>query len=482
MWARGLTGKGDDGTVAARGVDRVDDPETLKYRILATDALIIVLATILALFIRFGDAVAPQTAFGPIQIVGTLLPVFWLVVLIFMGAYDRRNLFVGLAEYSRVVLSAVIVLAVVATVSFLFKLDTSRAYVLVTIPVGMVGLLIERWLWRRRLLNRRRQGLGLARTLVVGGDDERASLVMEMTTRPWAGYRVVGELDRPTMHDGWSAWFETLRSQLDSTSATALALAGSSASDAAFVRELSWHIEGEGVDLLVGAGVGTTTGPRVTLRVASGLPLLHLDEVALRNTQRIAKRTLDVSGAVAGLILLSPVFLAIALAIAITSGRPVFFRQPRAGRDQHVFRMWKFRTMVNGADAQRQQLRQQEPQGGPTFKADKDPRITPVGRFLRRWSLDELPQLINVLKGSMSLVGPRPHPLDDVERYADRDLRRLIAKPGMTGLWQVAGRSDLTWDASIELDLLYIENWTFLGDLAILARTIQAVLAGSGAR
>ena len=228
--------------------------------------------------------------------------------------------------------------------------------------------------------------------------------------------------------------------------------------------------------------MGTTTGPRVTLRVASGLPLLHLDEVALRNTQRIAKRALDVFGSAAGIIALSPVLVAIAAAIIFTSGTPVFFRQRRAGKDQLTFRMWKFRTMVNGADQQREVMRAESGTQGPIFKADSDPRITPVGKFLRRWSLDELPQLFNVLRGTMSLVGPRPHPLDDVDRYEQRDLRRLIAKPGMTGLWQVAGRSDLSWDASIELDLLYIENWTFLGDVVILARTAQAVIQGSGAR
>ena len=457
------------------------DPGALKYRILATDAVIVALATLLGLFVRFGDELDATTALGPIQVVGTLLPVFWLLVLIFMGAYDRRNLFVGLTEYSRVLLSAIIVLSVVATVSFLFKLDTSRAYVLVTIPVGTVGLLAERWLWRRRLLARRRQGLGLAPTLIVGESDEREGLREAMVLRPWAGYLPVADLARPRTPAHWPAWFDTLTAELDRTGASALALAGSSASDAAFVRELSWRIEGEGVDLLVGAGVGTTTGPRVSLRVASGLPLLHLDEVALRNTQRVAKRTLDLAGALLGLLVLSPLLVVIALAILVTSGRPIFFRQRRAGRDQQSFLMWKFRTMVDGADRDREALREVHGSDGPTFKAIDDPRVTSVGRFLRRWSLDELPQLLNVVTGTMSLVGPRPHPLDDVERYADRDLRRLIAKPGMTGLWQVAGRSDLTWDASIELDLLYIENWTFLGDLAILARTAQAVVQGAGA-
>ena len=458
------------------------DPGSVKYRILLTDALIIAAATLLAFFVRFGDE-APTTALiGPIQIVGTLLPAFWIIVLIFMGAYDRRALFVGLTEYSRVVLSSVIVLAVVSTVSFLLKFDTSRAYVLITLPVGMVGLLISRYLWRRHLIHQRIRGRGLASTIVVGDDDERGSLTRAMEDHPWAGYRVVLGLPRPARPDAWQQWFAELSAALERTGASALALAGSSASDAAFVRELSWHIEGAGVDLLVGAGVGTTTGPRVTLRVASGLPLLHLDEVALRNTQRVAKRSLDLVGSILGIILLSPILLAAAVAIVITSGRPVFFRQRRAGRDQETFRMWKFRTMVNGADHQREALRQAQGADSPTFKADDDPRVTTVGRFLRRWSLDELPQLFNVLTGTMSLVGPRPHPLDDVERYEDRDLRRLIAKPGMTGLWQVAGRSDLSWDASIELDLLYIENWTFIGDLAILARTTQAVIKGGGAR
>lgn len=461
---------------------RVPDPGALKYRILATDAAVIVAATALAFVVRFGDEASPSTLIGPIQVVGTLLPLFWLLVLIFMGSYDRRALFVGLAEYSRVVMSGVVVLSVVSTLSFLLKQDTSRAYVLVTIPVGVLALLIERYSWRRWLLRQRRQGHGLAPTIVVGDREERDLLATQMAVSPWAGYRVVGSLAPPAAANDRQEWLADLDHALTSTGATALALAGSTASDAIFVRELSWHIEGEGVDLLVGAGVGTTTGPRVSLRFASGLPLLHLDEVALRNTQRVAKRSLDIVGSLVGLILLSPILLGISLAILVSSGPPVLFRQKRAGRDRRTFRMWKFRTMVPNADALRAALRAEEGSGGPIFKSDDDPRITRVGRFLRRWSLDELPQLINVLSGDMSLVGPRPHPLDDVELYGERDLRRLIAKPGMTGLWQVAGRSDLSWDASIELDLLYIENWTFLGDLAILARTVQAVAQGTGAR
>ena len=455
------------------------DPGRLRYWMLSTDAVIIVLATLVAYFTRFGNEPETASITGPIQIVGTLLPFFWIAILITLGAYDRRFLFVGLREYSRIGQSAVVVLAVVSSVSFLLKFDTSRAYVLLTIPLALVLLLVERWIWRRYLLNQRMKGIGLARTLLVGDEDERLVLREAMSEKPWAGYQVVAEM--PLEASDQKSVSELLN-ELDEHQCSAVALAGSTASDAPLVREISWRIEGRGIDLLVAAGLGNTTGPRVSLRVATGLPLLHLDEVALRTTQRIAKRSLDLVGSVLFLIVLSLVFLAIALSIIFTSGFPVFFRQARAGRNEETFRMWKFRTMARNADALRAQLRQEAGGNGPIFKAALDPRVTPVGRFLRRWSLDELPQLFNVLGSSMSLVGPRPHPLDDVDRYERRDRRRLLAKPGMTGLWQIAGRSDLDWEQSIELDLLYIENWTFLGDLVILTRTLQAVIQGNGAR
>lgn len=454
----------------------------LKYLILLTDALVIVVATLVAFVFRFSVNDASADLVGPIQIGGSILPILWIIVLIFMGAYDRRSLFIGLTEYSRVALSALVVLALVATVSFLFKFDTSRAYVLIAIPLGTVGLLISRYVWRRYLLAQRRNGERLTRTLLIGSSEECEGLAAAMLKVPWGGFKPVTELRRPGSRSEWPGWFEELDLVLKSFDCQAIALTGSTSVDGELVRELSWNIEGEGMDLLVSAGLGTATGPRVTLRVATGLPLLHLDEASLRIPQRVAKRALDLVGAVLGLIVLSPVLLILSALVLATSGRPIYFRQLRAGRDNEVFRMWKFRTMKVGADAEKEELRHLGGDNGPIFKSVRDPRITPFGHWLRRWSLDEIPQLFNVVAGNMSLVGPRPHPLDDVDRYGNRDLRRLIAKPGITGLWQVAGRSDLSWDASIELDLLYIENWTFIGDLAILARTLQAVIQGTGAR
>jgi lipopolysaccharide/colanic/teichoic acid biosynthesis glycosyltransferase len=206
-----------------------------------------------------------------------------------------------------------------------------------------------------------------------------------------------------------------------------------------------------------------------------------LDEVGLGLSQRTLKRLLDLIGSLVALIVLSPVLLIIAALIVFSSGRPVLFGQPRAGVRGALFRMWKFRTMTPDADSRKEELRLESALDQPMVKIPDDPRVTPIGRFLRRWSLDELPQFANVLRGQMSLVGPRPHPIDDVQRYREGDSRRLLAKPGMTGLWQVAGRSDLSWEDAVELDLLYIENWSLLGDLAIIARTVQAVITRSGA-
>jgi exopolysaccharide biosynthesis polyprenyl glycosylphosphotransferase len=356
--------------------------------------------------------------------------------------------------------------------------------VLIVIPLGLAGLLVDRWLWRRWILHKRNQGQELQSTIVIGDPEDRERIKTAFADRRWAGYVVVAEADPPpTPIDGdhTEAWLDTLMHRIAADRIMCIALAPTCGLTGADIRELSWRIEGRGIDLLISSALGAVTGPRITLRVATGLPFMHLDEVGIGMTNRAVKRTMDILVSATALIILSPILLLIALIIAITSGRPVLFNQPRAGVRGTVFHVHKFRTMVKGADAQREELRELLGDEEPIAKFVDDPRITPVGRFLRRWSLDELPQLFNVLSGDMSLVGPRPHPLDDVSRYRESDARRLLAKPGMTGLWQVAGRSDLSWDDAVELDLLYIENWSVLADVTILLRTLQAVLARQGA-
>jgi exopolysaccharide biosynthesis polyprenyl glycosylphosphotransferase len=247
------------------------------------------------------------------------------------------------------------------------------------------------------------------------------------------------------------------------------------------IRQLSWRLEGRNIDLLISPGSLDIAGPRLSVRPAAGLPLLHLDEVSLSRSQRAIKRMLDVTGSLIGIALLSPVMISCALAVRFTSHGPVVYRQMRVGRGGEIFSMYKFRTMRDRAELEIESLRDQHDLEEPMFKLINDPRVTRVGGFLRRWSLDELPQLFNVLGGSMSLVGPRPHPLDDVDRYQSEAFRRLALKPGMTGIWQVEGRSNLTWDQALQMDLHYVEKWSLESDIYLLAKTTKAVISKSGA-
>jgi exopolysaccharide biosynthesis polyprenyl glycosylphosphotransferase len=247
------------------------------------------------------------------------------------------------------------------------------------------------------------------------------------------------------------------------------------------LRELAWELEKTGTEMCVAAALLDVAGPRTTIRPVAGLPLLHLDHAELAGVKQVLKGVFDKISASAALVLLAPLFAAVAFAIRAADHGPVFFRQTRVGRDGHTFRVWKFRTMVVDAEQRKAELAASNEAAGALFKMRKDPRVTKAGALLRRWSLDELPQLLNVLVGDMSLVGPRPALPAEAARYGDHMRRRLVVKPGMTGLWQVNGRSDLPWDEAVRLDLRYVENWSFALDLQILWKTCSAVCRGSGA-
>jgi exopolysaccharide biosynthesis polyprenyl glycosylphosphotransferase len=264
--------------------------------------------------------------------------------------------------------------------------------------------------------------------------------------------------------------------------ADCVAVAGSDAITADVVRQLGWELEPTGVDLMLSAELADVAGPRITITPAAGVSLLHVDAPRFAGPRFFVKAVIDWTGAAVLTALVSPIFIAIAIAIKATSRGPVFFRQERVGRDGKPFKMLKFRSMVDGADRQAAAMAQQEHDGnGVLFKRKDDPRITPIGQILRKFSLDELPQLLNVLGGQMSLVGPRPALQREVDQYGKRMRRRLLVKPGMTGLWQISGRSDLPWEECVRFDVYYAENWTPIGDLLILLRTVKAVVKGSGA-
>ena len=262
--------------------------------------------------------------------------------------------------------------------------------------------------------------------------------------------------------------------------ADTIAVCGSASTEPGELRRLAWQLEGTGVDLVVAPQLTDIAGPRVHIRPVEGLPLLYVEEPTLSGVAWLVKNAIDRVVSFVGLILLVPLFLAVAAAIKLSDPGPVFFRQPRVGREGRTFHVWKLRTMYVDAEDRLAALVDQNESDGLLFKIRNDPRTFPVGRFLRASSIDELPQLINVLLGEMSLVGPRPLPAEDGDYLGDVR-RRLLVRPGITGLWQVSGRSDLSWDDAVRLDLYYVDNWSLVLDLLTMWRTIGVVLRRKGA-
>jgi exopolysaccharide biosynthesis polyprenyl glycosylphosphotransferase len=262
----------------------------------------------------------------------------------------------------------------------------------------------------------------------------------------------------------------------------AVAVTGSDATRQSFLRQLAWSLEGVDAELLVHPGLVDVARPRMHIQPYAGLPFLHVEQPHFTGWTRRVKRMMDVSLTSFGLFLIAPILLVIAVAIKLDDRKgPVIFRQTRVGIDGKTFTMYKFRSMCTDAERRLAELAAKNEGAGPLFKIENDPRITRVGRLLRKYSLDELPQLFNVLGGSMSLVGPRPSLPSEVDAYAAPIRRRLKVMPGLTGLWQVSGRSLLSWEESVRLDLWYVENWSIGFDLQILFKTAHAVLAKKGA-
>jgi exopolysaccharide biosynthesis polyprenyl glycosylphosphotransferase len=273
---------------------------------------------------------------------------------------------------------------------------------------------------------------------------------------------------------------EQLHDLIEEHGAT-LVLVAASAFDTARLNRLLWELQDADVDLQITSGTVDLLASRVTVQSVAGVPLLFVRRTGMNLVQRILKRTTDVVIAGLGLIILSPLLVAVGVWIKTDSDGPMFFSQVRVGLDGKLFRVWKFRTMFKDAEARRTELEHLSEGPGLLFKLRKDPRVTKAGTFLRRYSLDELPQLWNVLKGEMSLVGPRPALPSEVEQYDDWVRNRLRVKSGMTGLWQVSGRTDTSFSDYVRFDLFYIQNWSLTLDLSILIRTLRAVMSKEGA-
>ncbi|MGJ0117894.1 sugar transferase [Williamsia sp. MIQD14] len=465
-------------------------------RVTVTDTLIVIAVVFGAQMLRYGPVSFDDhvgRARVPIGLVSLGVVAAWLLMLRMRQSLDRRVIAAGPTEYSRVVSACFLVFATLAIVDLLFVLNIARSFVALAFPLGTVALLTSRWSWRSRLTHRRRRRLDLDRVVVIGGIATAQPLIEHLDRNPELGYDVIGlcvppeqsEIIGPLAANGRSipilGEFADARAIVETAGASTVAVTSAEALGHSAMRELSWDLEGLDVQMVVAPGLLDVAGPRMSMRPVAGLPLLHIDKPSYKGANRLAKAMVDRIGAVALVVLVSPALAVCALAITLDSRGPVFYRSERIGPGNEPFLMWKFRSMVTGADRMKDDLADLDEGAGALFKIREDPRVTRVGKVIRRFSIDELPQLFNVIGGSMSLVGPRPPLAEEVERYDGPVARRMLVRPGMTGLWQVSGRSDLTWEESVRLDLSYVENWSAMSDAMIMWRTLRAVVGRSGA-
>ncbi len=454
------------------------------HQVLAIDCGCALTAGLLGLGVRFGSG---SYARGPYLLLSLSLPVFWLGAVAVAGGYDPRFIGAGSDEFRRVLNAGLSLTAGVAVFSYAGKLNIARGYLIVTLPCAVAFDLAARHRLRRRLHRLRRFGRCMRRVLAVGHASAIADLATELRRDSYHGLTVVAACVANAGGMAELAGVPVCGELTDAAAAVRRAGADTVAvlscpeMNGVRLRELAWALEKTGTDLCVAPALMDVAGPRTTIRPVAGLTMLHVDHPELTGAKQAIKAVFDRICAAAALILLAPLLSAIAITVRLGDGGPVLFRQTRVGKDGQPFRLLKFRTMVKDAEQRKAQLMALNQFDGVLFKIRNDPRVTRTGAWLRRWSLDELPQLFNVLVGDMSLVGPRPPLPDEAARYAEHVRRRLAVKPGITGLWQVNGRSDLSWEESVRLDLRYVENWSLALDLQILWKTRAAIFRGSGA-
>jgi exopolysaccharide biosynthesis polyprenyl glycosylphosphotransferase len=476
------------GGVSDAGVARRRSWERRYARLLVGyDALAGIVAAVCAYALRFPDG-SLTWAYG-YAVASLAAPLLWVAAIALSGGYEARVIGLGSEEFQRIFRAFVGLTATIGFVSYALKADVARGYVVWALPLATVLSFLGHYAFRKRLHRGRSRGRYTYRVIAVGGEESVADLAAQLRRERYCGMRVVGaclsagdgarlvRLGVPLL-----GGLEDVADAVRASGADTVAVAAGASVGPARLRRLSWQLEGTDTDLVVAPGLMEVAGPRLHIRPMTGLPLLHVEEPEFAGARRVAKAVIDRSLAAVGFLLLLPLLLLCWLAVRLSSPGPAIFKQVRTGQDGREFTLLKFRSMYIDAEKRKAELEgRNERAEGLLFKIRDDPRVTPVGRWLRKFSLDELPQLVNVIQGRMSLVGPRPPLPEEVALYQDDVRRRLLVKPGLTGLWQISGRSDLDWDESVRLDLRYVENWSFTLDLMILWKTMSAVVRGRGA-
>ena len=468
---------------------RPEGVKLLPWLVGGVDLVMIAVATVLAIRFRvslsfFDNAtdVLENTALASVFFIAT-----WLVLLAYAGSYDLTVFGAGTEEFKLVVNASFFTGALVATMAFLMQYPLSRGFFVLFFPIGVLLLLVGRLLSRRVIQRLRVSGHFNEKVLLVGTPGYIGEIHTVLAREAWLGYKVVGclvpsdyaGLERTSAGIPVLGLIDDVRAVVDAHAPDIVFFTAGAVSSSTQLRRLAWDLEDHAhVQIIVAPNVTDVSSERIRIRPVAGLPLMHLGRSRSQLATNDAKRAFDFIGALAILAVVWPVLLALMLWVKRHDGGPALFRQTRVGRDGTHFTCLKLRSMSMDAE---QRLVEVEARDHVLFKSHHDPRVTRPGRFIRRFSLDELPQLWNVVRGEMSLVGPRPPLPSEVEQYEDDMLRRLNVLPGMTGLWQVSGRSDLSWEDTVRLDLYYVDNWSMVQDVLILARTVTAVLASRGA-
>lgn len=460
-----------------------------RRRLDLTDTVSITLAVAAAMWLETAPVGSISELAAPARN-GALVVCAWLVLLWLAHTREPAVLGAGSTEYKRIGHATGLAFGILSTIFIVAQVPGLRAQLIVALPAGLTALVFSRWLWRKQLIHDRVLGECVSRVIVAGTRDDVEYVIDKLVADPHHGYHVIGATTTDNSGQPIRAAGVTypVIGSISSTAAyardsgaDAIVVASTPEGDRDFVRRLSWELEGTAAELVLCNRLTDVAGPRLSLRPLDGLPLVQVRIPDFEGGTHAIKRGMDI---VLSLLALAPIALiapVVAIAIKLDSPGPVLFHQLRVGRDGRQFWMVKFRTMCVDAEARRAQLERENDGAGPLFKLKRDPRVTRVGAVLRRFSIDELPQFVNVLRGEMSIVGPRPPLPAEVTSYNGTVYRRLYIKPGITGLWQTSGRSDLSWDESVRLDLRYVENWSIATDLQIMWRTAKVMIAPKGA-
>jgi exopolysaccharide biosynthesis polyprenyl glycosylphosphotransferase len=461
----------------------------LSAWIAGTDGLSIVAAMLIAYLVRFGV----QPVSRDFTLLITAAPIAFVAIFSAFRLYSLQVISPA-EEFRRIIAAIGTIIAAIALFGFWSKIPYSREWLGITWILTLLLCLAARQRWHRTIARKRVDGTLAYRTLVVGANEEARNAIEAFRSLA-LGFRPVGIVTTGSgtgqevyVSGQWLIQVSTesignvdaLRRVIRELGVDCVFVA-STAVTPEEMAQIAKASRLEGVEARLSLNLPHILPTRLTVQPLDHLTMISLKSARLSGGQAAAKRAVDILGATVGLLIFVPVWVGIGLAIRISSGRPILFRQVRVGKQGRPFTLLKFRTMIPGAEGMLIDLRDRNEADGPLFKIREDPRVTSVGRWLRKWSLDELPQLVNVLKGEMSLVGPRPPLKVEVESYEDWQHGRLEVAPGITGLWQVEGRIELSFEDAVRRDIFYIENWSLSYDLFILAKTVPAILSHRGA-